>query len=151
LSKKRFLLVCLVVGLVLALWAWLTDFVTIQGEATVYTVGCSGGEWKGPVCTGQLVAGDPYRFRALPRRQEVLFWRLGVAEPSGRFTGCHIQDGRNWVCPANGDTARTITVALVRGEALHDADGHAKPFHAVRKWRWLLLRRGVSTGQAADY
>ena len=136
--------------LLLALWAWLTDFVTIQGESTIYTVGCSA-EWRGDTCTGRLLPSDRYRFRALPRRQEVLFWTLGKAEPSGRFTGCHIEDGRNWTCPPSADAARTITLALVHGQAVHDATERVQAFRAVAKWRWMLLRWGVSMGRSADY
>ena len=137
--------------LLMAAWAWLTDFVTIQGESTVYTVACSKGEWRGDTCTGELAQGDRYRFRALPRRKEVLFWTLGKSEPSGRFTGCEIQDGRNWICPPSADAPRTITLSLVHGRAVHDAAGGTQAFHAVQKWRWLVLQWGVSMGRSADY
>ena len=136
--------------LLLALWAWLTDFVTIQGESTIYTVACSG-EWRGETCTGKLAPADRFRFRALPRRKEVLFWTLGRPEPSGRFTGCQIEDGRNWTCPASVDAARTITLSLVAGRAVHDASGATQAFRAVAKWRWMLMRWGVSMGRSADY
>jgi hypothetical protein len=139
-----------VLGL-LAGWAWLTDFVTIQGESTVYTVSCRDGEWRGEACTGELARADRFRFRALPRRHEVLFWTPGKAEPSGRFTGCQVQDGRNWSCPPSADAARTITLALVGGRAMHDASGRTQGFRAVTKWRWLLLGWGVPMGRSADY
>jgi hypothetical protein len=135
----------------LAAWAWLSDFITMQGESTIYTVACTGGEWKGEHCTGRLQASDPYRFRALPRRSEVLFWTVGKPEPSGRFMQCRIQDGRNWTCPPNAEASRTIALAMVAGRAVHDATGTTRPFRAVRKWRWLLLKWGVSAGGAADY
>ncbi|HET8746378.1 MAG TPA: hypothetical protein VFM98_12285 [Ramlibacter sp.] len=135
----------------LAGWAWLTDFVTIQGESTVYTVACSGGEWREATCTGQLARADRFRFRALPRRHEVLFWTLGKSEPSGRFTGCEIEDGRNWICPPGAEAPRTITLALVRGQALHDPTGHTQAFRAVAKWRWILLGWGLPMGRSADY
>ncbi len=150
-KHSRVSLLFLPVFLALGVWAWLTDFVTIQGEATVYTVECSGGQWRGELCTGTLVPADRFRFRALPRRREVLFWTPGRDEPSGRFSGCQIEDGRNWTCPGGNDAARTIAVGLMRGRALHDPSGHARPFHAVFKWRWLLLQWGVSTGNSADY
>lgn len=139
-----------VLGL-LAGWAWLTDFVTIQGESTIYTVSCRNGEWRGETCTGQLAPADRFRFRALPRRQEVLFWTLGKAEPSGRFTGCQVEDGRNWTCPPSADAARTITLSLVQGRAMHDATGRTQGFRAVYKWRWMLLGWGVPMGRSADY
>jgi len=150
-NHRASLILLLSVLLLMALWAWLTDFVTIQGESTIYTVACSNGDWRGETCTGRLAPSDRYRFRALPRRQEVLFWTLGKAEPSGRFTGCQIADGRNWACPPSAEAARTITLALVRGRAVHDATGRAQAFRAVEKWRWMLLRWGVSMGRSADY
>ena len=137
--------------LLLALWAWLTDFVTFQGEATIYTVACNRGEWRGETCTGRLAPSDRFRFRALPPRQEVQFWILGRPEPSGRFSGCVIEDGRNWACPPSADAARSITLALVRGRAVHDVTGRTQAFRAVAKWRWMLLRWGVSMGRSADY
>jgi hypothetical protein len=135
----------------LAGWAWLTDFVTIQGESTIYTVACSNGEWRGDTCTGRLAPGNRFRFRALPRRKEVLFWTPGKNEPSGRFIDCRIEDGRNWTCPPSADAPRTITLSLERGRATHDATGRTQSFRAVSKWRWMLLGSGVPTGRSADY
>lgn len=150
-SNFRVSVVFLVVFLVLATWAWFTDFVTIQGESTVYTANCDNGQWQGERCTGRLVPGERYRFRALPRRREVLFWTLGRDEPSGRFTQCQIQDGRNWICAPGPDALRTITTGLVRGRAIHDPSGATKGFHAIYKWRWILLQWGLPMGQRADY
>jgi hypothetical protein len=144
-------LLFLPVLVLLAAWAWLTDFVTIQGESTVYTVTCRNGEWREATCTGELARADRFRFRALPRRQEVLFWTPGKPEPSGRFTGCQIQDGRNWTCPPSADAPRTITLSLVRGRAMHDATGATQAFRGVSKWRWMLLGWGVPMGRSADY
>jgi hypothetical protein len=144
-------LLFLPVVMLLATWGWLTDFVTIQGESTIYTLHCSRGEWRDQTCTGELVPGDRYRFRALPRRKEVLFWTPGRPDPSGRFTGCEIEDGKNWTCPPSADAARTITLSLARGRAMHDATGRTQAFHPVRKWRWILLHWGVSLGRSADY
>lgn len=141
----------LVLALLFAFWMWLTDFVTVQGESTVYTVECQGGSWHADTCTGRLVPGDRYRFRALRLRGEVLFWRVGVSEPSGRFTRCVIQDGRNWTCPPSADAGRTIALGVVRGHAMHDPSGRTLPFHAVQKWRWLLLEAGLAAGSRADY
>jgi hypothetical protein len=145
------LLLFVPVLVLLGLWAWLTDFVTIQGESTIYTVACSGGQWRGDTCVGRLEASDRFRFRALPRRQEVLFWKLGKAEPSGRYTTCRIEDGRNWACPPSADAPRTITLSLVGGRAMHDPAGLAQGFRAVEKWRWMLLRWGLPAGDSADY
>lgn len=121
--------------------AWLTDFVTLQGERTVYTADCRGGSWQGDECTGTLAAGNRYRFRALKAHREVLFWTVGSAgEPSGKFSDCTIQDGRNWICPAGPALAGTITREMVHGVPAADPSGLARPFHPVPKWRWMLLR-----------
>jgi len=141
----------LAVGILLATWMWLTDFITVQGERTIYTVACQGGAWQGRLCTGKLAASDRYRFRALRRRSEVLFWRPRVREPSGQFAQCRIADGRNWSCPASADAPRSITLALDHGRAVHDPDGRTRAFHGVEKWRWLLLEWGLYGGRSADY
>ena len=140
-----------VVVLLLGIVAWADDFVTLQGEHTIYTVVCQDGQWNGSVCSGRLAIGDRYRFRALKQRKEVLFWRVGAPEPSGKFTGCDISDGRNWLCRANDNAARTITLALVRGRAQHDATGAAQPFHAISKWKWWCLRLGLGAFTRANY
>src|SRR5215210_3270842 len=95
---------------------WAVDFITLAGERTVYTVDCKNGAWMANRCSGNIVAGDRFRFRALAPHGEVLFWTAGSAEPSGKFTGCTIANGRSWSCPANADAARTITLAMVRGQ-----------------------------------
>ena len=155
-TRSRSLLVStpaafLVVALLLVVWMWMTDFVTVQGERTIYTVDCQGGAWQGDRCTGKLVAADRYRFRALRLRREVLFWRPRAPEPSGRFGECHITDGRNWICPGGGDAPRSITLEMSHGRAVHDLTGRARPFHGVQKWRWLLLDWGLYGGHSADY
>ena len=122
--------------------AWASDFVTMQGERTIYTVDCRDGAWTGNRCAGKLVAGPRYRYRALAPHKEVIFWTVGSDEPSGKFGECAIQDGRNWVCQANGDAARSITLQMVEG--LPIAGPGTKPFRAVSKWRWMLLKRGWS-------
>jgi hypothetical protein len=121
--------------------AWANDAMTLQAERTVYTVACQGGGWEGERCTGKLVASDRYRFRALKAHSEVLFWVAGSsAEPSGRLSPCEIKDGRNWSCKPSAEAARTITLKMVRGRAVPDPSANTRPFHAISKWRWLLLR-----------
>jgi hypothetical protein len=122
------------------LFAWLNDFITLQGERTIYTVECEGGPWNGDTCAGRLVAGSRYRFRALRIHDEVLFWRVGVREQSGRLAGCNIQDGRNWQCPPGAEAARSITLVMDHGEAVPGPVGTTLAFHPVPKWRWLFLR-----------
>jgi hypothetical protein len=140
-----------VVVLLLIAMMWLSDFVTLQGELTVYTANCDGGQWAGARCTGKLAAGPRYRFRALRIHEEVLFWTAGARENSAKFSNCSIQNGRNWTCPANADAMSTITLQIEHGHAVHDTSGKTRPFHAVEKWRWLLLRAGVWAGSSADY
>ncbi|MGE5338428.1 MAG: hypothetical protein ACM3PU_11400 [Gemmatimonadota bacterium] len=142
--------IAVVVVLLLAMLAWADDFVTLQGEHTIYTVHCEG-SWSGTTCAGRLAAADRYRFRALRARREVIFWVAGSPEPSGKFTGCEIRDGRNWSCKPSPDAARSITLALVRGKAQHDATGVTRAFHAISKWKWWWLRAGLGTFKRASY
>ena len=139
-------LAALVVLLVLAFWAWAADFVTLQGERTIYTVACTQGQWQGQRCTGRLAAGERFRFRALRPHREVLYWTVGSTQPSGRFESCEIVDGRNWSC--QGSAAAAITREMRFGAAVHDPAAQA--FHAVPKWRWMLLRVGLPAGSSAD-
>jgi hypothetical protein len=124
--------------------AWLTDSVTLEGERTIYTADCEGGSWTSdpvPVCSGTLVAGDRFRFRALRAHSEVLFWTVGDSRrPSGKFTGCTVTDSRNWSCPGNEQSADTITHRMQGGSPVPDVDARTRSFHAVDKWRWLMLR-----------
>ena len=124
--------------------AWASDFVTMQGERTVYTVDCVGGAWQGERCSGRLVAGDRYRYRALKPHGEVIFWTVGTKEKSGKFESCEIQDGRNWVCRTCADAARSITMRMVQGAPVTDTPMTTRPFRAVSKWRWLLLQKGFT-------
>ena len=123
--------------------AWASDFVTPQGERTIYTVECVGGAWQGDDCTGQVAAGQRYRYRALKRHREVIFWTVGTSEPSGKFDDCTIQDGRNWICKVCPDAKRSITLQMAQGVPVPHTDV-TRPYRAVSKWRWLLLRRGFT-------
>lgn len=139
-----------VIALVAALGfaAWASDFITMQGERTVYTVDCAGGTWQGDRCSGQVKAGTRYRYRALKPHNEVIFWMVGSKEPSGKFEDCQIQDGRNWVCKVCADASRSITLQMAHGKPVSMADATpTKPFRAVSKWRWLLLQRGYTAGR----
>ena len=124
--------------------AWASDFVTMQGERTVYTVDCVDGTWQGARCAGRLSAGVRYRYRALKPHGEVIFWTVGTKEPSGTFHDCEIQDGRNWVCKMCPDAARSITLRMAQGAPVSDNRAVTKPFRSVSKWRWLLLERGFT-------
>ena len=139
-SWRSTLLAFIPLILLAGIGAWLNDFITLQGERTIYTVDCQNGAWNGESCAGRMVAGPRYRFRALRPHQEVLFWRVGSKDPSGRLTGCEIQDGRNWRCPPGPDANRSITLVMDHGEAVQGVAGPTLPFHAAPKWRWLYLR-----------
>ncbi len=134
----------LLVLVALGFAAWASDFVTMQGERTIYTVDCGGGAWQGERCTGHLVPGVRYRYRALKPKGEVIFWTVGTKEPSGKFDDCKIQDGRNWVCKVCPDAARSITLRMAQGSAVPDNPRVTRPFRSVSKWRWLLLESGFT-------
>ncbi|MEO6363017.1 MAG: hypothetical protein ABIO71_07290 [Caldimonas sp.] len=125
---------------------WASDFITMQGERTIYTVDCAGGSWQGAGCTGSVVTGPRYRYRALKPHREVIFWTVGSTEPSGKFNECSIQDGRNWLCKVCPDAARSITLQMAKGVPVPGPDSVTRPFRAVSKWRWLLLQRGLTAG-----
>jgi hypothetical protein len=137
-------------GLLLLLgMMWASDWVTLENERTVYTVDCQDGMWQGTHCTGMLVAGPRYRFRALRQRAEVLFWTVGNTEPSGKLAPCVITNGRNWTCSPCPDAERTITLQMSLGRPVAKPDGPARAFHALPKWRWWLLRGGIALGSDA--
>ena len=129
---------------VLGFAGWASDFITMQGERTIYTVECRDGAWAGDRCAGSLMVGQRYRYRALTHHSEVIFWTVGTSEPSGKFGDCAVQDGRNWVCKANADAARSITLQMADGAPIAGPASVTRPFRAVSKWRWLLLQRGWS-------
>ena len=87
-----------------------------------------------------------YRYRALKPHGEVIFWTVGTTEPSGKFSECTIQDGRNWVCKVCPDAARSITLQMSQGVPVAGSPAVTRPFRAVPKWRWLLLKRGFTAG-----
>jgi hypothetical protein len=126
--------------LCLVFFIWTTDKISIQGERTIYTVDCLNGTWNGNQCGGLLAAGPRFRYRALKAHAEVLFWILGEQEPSGKLTGCEIQDGRNWSCPVSADAAKSLTLTLSGGEAVHDSAWPTRPFHATSKVHWWFLK-----------
>jgi hypothetical protein len=148
-SRLPWLIATLVV-LGLALGAWANDQITMQGERTIYTAGCENGAWQGGRCSGKLVAGERYRFRALKNRREVLFWTLDSSTPSAKFTDCNIADGRNWKCTPRPDPPRTIIRELAAGDPVVDDTPFGLPFHPVAKWKWHLLKSGLWPGSHAD-
>ncbi len=135
---------------VAAIYAWSVDYFTASGERTVYTADCANGTWVGSRCTGKIIAGDRYRFRALRAHGEVIFWTVGSSEASGRFNGCSVEGGRDWSCPANAEVARTIALAMVHGRPVPDTLKRTRVFHRVSKLRWLALRQGLTFGATAS-
>lgn len=140
---RVWMLVAVVVG-ALTFAAWASDFVTRQGERTVYTVECVGGDWQGDDCSGDVTTGPRYRYRAVKSDGEVHFWTIGASEPPGRFEDCAIQDGRNWTCEVCPDASRSITLQMAHGIPVPTAQPVTRPFRAVSKWRWMLLKRGFT-------
>jgi hypothetical protein len=146
----RIWLLCLLVLSALGVFAWAADFVTLQGERTVYTADCEQGIWRAKRCSGKLVAGNRHRFRALKAHQEVLFWTVGSKEPSGKFTDCVVKDGRNWSCKVSPETPRAIAREMALGKPVPDPAGLTRVVHPVPKWRWILLRYGITLGNEAS-
>ena len=134
------------VAVALGIAAWASDFLTLQGERTVFTVECSAGVWAGDRCSGKLVSGPRYRYRALKAHSEVIFWIVGGVEPSAKFSACVIQDGRNWRCQPNADASRSITLEMVQGVPVAGPPALTRSFHMVSKWRWYLLEHGIASG-----
>jgi len=134
----------------LAVLVWGTDYFTLKGEWTIYTVGCEQGAWHGNECSGQLVSAERYRFRALRAHSEVLFWVSGSPQPSGKYTECVIVNGRNWACKPNADTSRTIAYKMVQGKPVREPGSATRSFHCVSKWRWWLIKYGIPTGRTVS-
>jgi hypothetical protein len=131
-------------------FVWTTDKVTWQGERTIYTVDCRNGSWDGNRCNGEIVAGARFRYRALKVRGEVLFWVLGLQEPSSKLTACTITDGRNWTCPASADAPKSLTLALSKGEPVRNPAWPTRAFHSTSKVGWLLLDAGFKFAHVID-
>jgi hypothetical protein len=130
-----------------AYFAWVLDWITPQGERTVYTVECSG-RWAGAACEGKELAGKRYRFRALKAHREVLYWTVGAeGEPSGKFHDCLIENGRNWTCKAAATgQPPAITQGMLRGEPLPHPSGQGPAYRQVSKWQWIWL--DLTSGRA---
>jgi hypothetical protein len=149
---RRIHVVWLVSGVVVLLGftAWLHDFVTPSGAGrTVYTAECAAGSWRGKTCTGHLIAGDRYRFRALKNHREVLYWTAGSTQPSGKMTDCTVLNARDWTCRQAPSQPPPMTMAMANGHAVA-APGQAPTRHCVDKWKWLLLAGGVTWFQDAN-
>jgi hypothetical protein len=146
---KLVLTVVLLVLLYALLWG--SDRITLQGERTIFTVDCAGGVWEGARCTGYLVPGKRYAFRASKARQEVLYWIRGSEAPSGRYTDCSVTDRDNWSCNVVIDgEPRTIAFEMVKGQPTRVGSGLVLPYHSVPKWKWWLMDLGFSSFRDAS-
>ena len=142
-SKVRRIAGAILAVLLVVALLWGSDRITLQGERTIFTVDCADGTWEGARCTGHLVPGKRYAFRASKARQEVLYWIRGSDAPSGRYTGCTVTDRDNWSCKVVMDGApATIAFEMVRGQPTRVASGLALPYHSVPKWKWWLMDAG---------
>jgi hypothetical protein len=130
---------------------WGSDRITMQGERTVYTVDCDRGTWDGKVCTGKLVPGKRYAFRASISRHEVVYWERGSSAPSGKYPDCKVADRDNWSCKvATDSTPKTIALEMSKGRPTRTGGEHVLPFHSVPKWKWWLIDAGVRVFTQAD-
>ncbi len=148
-------------GILRALWAvaavvlvaallWGSDRITLQGERTIYTVDCDGGQWNGTECSGRLTPGKRYAFRASKSRHEVLYWIRGSDAPSGKFTECTVTDRDNWSCnAASGGGAQTIAFEMVKGRPTRAGSALPVAYHSVPKWKWWLMDAGYDGFKAA--
>lgn len=142
--RPKFRWFAVLVLMLLSVFIWASDRITLQGERTVYTVNCVNGTWAGDVCGGRITAGPRFRYRALKIRGEVLFWVLGLSEASSKLTGCEIQDGRNWLCPVSAGAAKSLTLGMANGYPLRNPAWPTLPFHAVPKASWVFLDLGLT-------
>jgi hypothetical protein len=149
-TKRFFILISIVIAAWLCVLAWLHDFITTDGAKTIYTVQCEGGQWRGEVCSGTMKAGDRYRFRPLKAHNEVIFWIAFSSEPSGKLAPCAIENAKEWTCKTGPDSGRTITHQMKFGQAVPEPKGPARQYHAVAKWKWLLLNAGATMFHSAD-
>ena len=129
-----------IVAVMVGAFLWSIDYLTLQGEWTVYTVECKQGTWNGDQCTGTLVSSDRYRFRALKNHGEVFFWTVGSRGSSGRLMPCEIANRSNWSCQANADSSKSITLVMNKGRPVPDPAANSRPVHAVSKMKWMSLK-----------
>ena len=148
LNRSLFTLcILVVVGLIF----WASDQITMQGERTIYTANCNGGNWDGLRCSGTMVAGDRYRYRASRARGEVVYWIAGSSQPSGKYSECEVRNRGNWSCKVAPGGPPSITQQMMNDQATHGANGDTIAFHAVPKWKWWLLRAGLRVFDEAAY
>jgi hypothetical protein len=148
-AVRRTLYVVVVV-IAVSLLIWGSDRITLQGERTIYTVECEQGVWQDNRCTGRLVAGERYAFRASPRRHEVLYWVRNSNAPSGKYSDCAVTDRNNWSCNVQVGQLPSIAYELKDGRPTRSGGGLTMAFHDVPKWKWWLIDIGVSVFREAN-
>lgn len=136
--------------LLVAVAFWSSDRITLQGERTIFTVNCDQGTWQGSHCSGKLVAGAQYAFRASHSRHEVVYWVRGSQTPSGKFTDCTVKDRDNWTCNVQLDQAPALTFEMIKGKPTRGSAGLALPFHCISKWKWWVLNLGIPAFKDAN-
>ena len=144
-------LVAVLLFALFALGVWASDRVTYQGERTVFTVACRDGTWDGLRCSGRMVAGDRYRFRASRSRQEVLYWIVGSSAPSGKFGDCRVENRGNWSCNVLTSSPPTIAHEMNDNRPANFVPGLDLPYPAVAKWKWALLDAGIQVFSVAYF
>ena len=135
----------------LAATVWATDWITLEGERTIYTADCVAGSWTGLACSGSLVPGARHRFRASRVRGEVVHWIAGSTAPSGKMTQCEVKNRENWSCKVADPVAPAIGRTMTRGRLLPVAGTAGEPVHAIAKWKWWAMHVGVGGFSVADY
>ena len=133
------MLVNLAVVLIAGILVWASDRITLQGERTIFTVNCEHGQWVDGRCTGRVVPGERYAFRASVRRQEVIYWIRGAQSPSGKFSDCKVKDRDNWSCTVPTGPDSTVTQAMIGGQPTRGCANLPTPLHRVAKWRWWAM------------
>lgn len=114
----------------------------MEGERTLYTVQCSEGQWSGRACTGRLMAARSYRYEARPGAHEVVFSVDAAPSQRRRLAPCEVRDARNWSCAAGNDSASSVTLTMVCGQATDPAPP-ALGLRVVPKLQWWRLKAGL--------
>jgi len=144
--KRKFrsrLIPAVFILLILVALVWGSDRITLQGERTIYTVECAQGVWDGTTCTGHLVAGPRYAFRALPRRHEVIYWIRDSQTPTEKYTDCTVKNRDNWSCNVEVGKSSSVAYEMVDGRPTRGMLGLTVQFHDVSKWKWWVIKCGA--------
>ena len=128
---------------VVAALIWGSDRVTLQGERTIYTVDCAQGVWDGNRCTGRLMPGPRYAFRASKTRHEVVYWIRESDAPSGKYTDCTVTNRDNWTCNVQVGQPKSVAYEMRDGKPTRGGEGLTLTFHEIPKWKWWAIKFGL--------